>query len=194
MPARPNRPSSIDRLPEPIRALIGQLRQDGRTIDEILDKLRELDVEVSRSAVGRHVKSLAEIGADMRRSRDIASALVGQFGAEPDDKLARLNMELMHGVIFQIMTAASKPGEDGEEGGPVTFSAGDAMFLAKALQSLTSASKTDAEKTIRLREEAEKKARAEAAAAVDRVAKRTEAGLSKDTVNAIKREILGLRD
>ncbi|MGZ8371111.1 MAG: phage protein Gp27 family protein, partial [Caulobacteraceae bacterium] len=68
---RRHQPSSIDKLPPEVRALIGELREKrGCTIDEIMDKLRELEVDVSRSAVGRHVRKLADIGAEMRRSRE----------------------------------------------------------------------------------------------------------------------------
>ena len=66
------RPSSISRLPPEIREAIGALRQDGRTIDEILAKLRELApaAEVSRSALGRHVQVLDRIGEQLRAFGD----------------------------------------------------------------------------------------------------------------------------
>ena len=62
------RRSTIKRLPKAIQERIGELREAGRTIDEILAKLAELDVEVSRSALGRHVKAL-EIGRASCRER-----------------------------------------------------------------------------------------------------------------------------
>ena len=57
------RPSTIQRLPTEVRELIAELREEGRTIDEVLEKLRELRLDVSRSALGRHVKQLDAIGA-----------------------------------------------------------------------------------------------------------------------------------
>tara|TARA_B000000460_G_C21481316_1_gene377159 strand:- start:26 stop:271 length:246 start_codon:yes stop_codon:yes gene_type:complete len=80
MPRKRDTPSSIDRLLPSIQELIGRLRREGRTIDEIRAKLMELDVDVSRSALGRHVKSLADVQRRMRDSREIANALVNQFG------------------------------------------------------------------------------------------------------------------
>ena len=71
-------PSSIDRLPEEIRAAIGKLRTQGRSIDEILAHLGTMDVEVSRSALGRHVKRLATLQERMRSSREMA--LIGPVG------------------------------------------------------------------------------------------------------------------
>src|SRR5579871_4450607 len=113
-------PSSIDRLPEAIREEIGRLRASNWTIDEIVTHLKLLDVSVSRSAVGRHVKRLATLQERMRTSRDLALALVDRFGDQPDNRLARLNLELMHSVVMQTITAAAED-EDGEQQ-PVTFS------------------------------------------------------------------------
>ena len=186
--ARAERPSSIDRLPEEIRAEVGRLRLQGRTIDEILQHLKTLDVEVSRSALGRHLKGLATLRERMRHSREMATALVTQFGDQPDNQLQRLNLELMHGVILQTITAAGED-EDGEPK-PVTFCPEDARFLADALAKLASAEKTNADRTLKLKAEAAK----EAAAAVERVARREGGGLTRDTVDAIKREILGIKD
>lgn len=185
--ARPEKPSSIDRLPEEIRAEVGRLRLQGRTINEILSHLKTLDVDVSRSALGRHVKRLAAGRERMRHSREMATALVSQFGDQDDNKLARLNLELMHGVVMQTIMATSED-EDGEAQ-PVTFSPEDARFLADALAKLATAEKTNADRTLKMKAEAAK----EAAAAVDRVAKREGGGLTADTVAAIKREILGIK-
>lgn len=183
--ARREIPSSIDKLPEPIRAEVGRLRVQGRTIDEILAHLKQLDVEVSRSALGRHLKGLATLRERMRHSRDMATALVSQFGDQPDNRLARMNLELMHGVIMQTITAAGED-EDGE-GKPVTFCPEDARFLADAMAKLAQAEKTNVDRTLKLKQEAAK----EAAAAVDRVAKSE--GISQTTADRIKASILGVK-
>lgn len=181
----PERPSSIDRLPEEIRAEVGRLRVQGRTIDEILAHLKTMDVEVSRSALGRHVKGLATMRERMRHSRDMATALVSQFGDAPDNRLARMNLELMHGVILQTITAAGED-EDGEAQ-PVTFCPEDARFLADALAKLAQAEKTNVDRTLKMKQEAAR----EAAAAVDRVAKSE--GISQATADRIKASILGVK-
>ncbi len=182
--ARIDKPSSIDRLPEEIRSEVGRLRLQGRTIDEILAHLKSLDVEVSRSALGRHVKGLAALRERMHQSREMATALVSQFGDQPDNKLQRLNLELMHGVIMQTITATGED-EDGEPK-PVTFCPEDARFLADALAKLATAEKTNADRTLRLKAEAKK----EAVAEVEKVAKQE--GLSTDTLNRIRAGILGV--
>ncbi len=177
-------PSSIDKLPTEVRELIGRLREGGRTIDEIMGKLAELDVDVSRSALGRHVKGLAEVGEQLRRSREIATALVSRFGEDADNRVGRLNIELMHGLVMQAVTASAE-GEDGQPQA-VTFTPEDTMFLARSLQSLASAQKIDTDRLLKVRVETAK----EAAKAVETVGKAK--GLTKDTMDAIKHAVLGI--
>lgn len=178
--------STIDKLPPQIRELIAELRQDhGQTVDQILARLQELKVEVSRSAVGRHLKGLAELGDQMARDREMAKVLVSRFGDEPDH-MTRMNLQLMQGVIMRIATATAQE-EDGTTR-PVTFDAEEAMFLSSALQKIVSAQKSDTDRNVILKREAAK----EAAAAVDKVAARIGGGMSKETVAAIKAEILGI--
>ncbi len=177
-------PSSIDKLPTEVRELIGQLREQGVTIDAILAKLQDLDVEVSRSALGRHIKGLAEVGEQLRRSREIATALVSRFGEEPDNRVGRLNIELMHGLVMQAITATAE-GEGGEVL-PVTFTPEDTMFLARSLQSLATAQKTDTDRLLKVRVEAAK----DAAKAAETVGKAK--GLTKETMDAIKHAVLGI--
>lgn len=188
MAKRRNTPSSIDRLLPDLQALIGQLRDRGRTIDEIRAKLLELDVEVSRSALGRHVKSLADAQVTMQRSRQLAESLVREFGAEPDDKMARLNIELAHGLLMRLMLSTNIDEETGEAG-PILLSPEDAMFVARAVQSLASASKTTEDKVEKRIEKARSDATKEAAEKAVNAARAK--GLSKDTVDAIRRSVLG---
>lgn len=163
--AKANRPSSIDVLPDEVKSLIGKLRMQGRTIDDILSHLQTMDVDVSRSALGRHVLKLSVIGERMKLSRDMATALVDRFGAEPDNRLARLNLEMMHSIVLDIMTAQQVNEETGEVT-PIQLDAEQGMFLARALKDLASAQKIDQDRFIKAEEEALKKA----ANAVDAVA------------------------
>lgn len=180
-----NRPSSIDILPEEVKAAIGKLRLQGRTIDEILAHLTTLDVEVSRSALGRHVQKLAAIGERMKLSRDMATALVTRFGEEPDNRLARLNLEMMHSLVLDVMTAQQVNEETGEVT-PVQLDAEQVMFLSRSLQSLASAQKTDQERYLKAKLEAAK----EAAKAVGAAA--TQLGVGKDMRQALMDAALGV--
>ena len=180
-----NVPSTIDRLPLELQELIGRLRREGRTIDEILAKLHELEEaqHVSRSALGRHVKSLAQAVEQVRQSRAVAEALVSQLGEAPDNKLQRANLELMHGVVMQALTAVGED-EDGNAQA-VTFDPMQTMFLAKALQSLSSAEKTNEDRVRKAREIATSEAAKRAGAAGKA------RGLTKETVEFITQSVLG---
>ena len=107
------RPSTIDRLPETVRAEIGRLRQNGRTIDEILTHLRKLDgiAPVSRTALGRHIKGLDILGERLRRSRQISEALVAQLGDAPESQSARIGIELVQTAVMDLFSrGAGSPG------------------------------------------------------------------------------------
>ena len=180
------RPSNIDKLPVSIREAIGALRRGGRTIDEILAHIRELGVgedEVSRSGLGRHVKTIDEIGEEMRKQRAMADALVAKFGAEPDDRLFRVNVEMMHGLLFK-MNLAIREGETPE------LTPGDIMFLSSALKNIASASKTDTDRIDRIEKRAAAAMLKQAEAVVAKVVERR--GLSAEVKADIKAEFLGI--
>jgi len=140
------RPSKIDRLPAEIRDKIGSLRRDGRTIDEILSVLRQLDVDVSRTGLGDHIKRIDAIGARLRESRAAAEAIMARLGEQPDNRTARLNIELMHANVQQLLAG-------GDDGTPVTLDPQGAMLLARTMKDLAAAAKTDVDRELRLRKE-----------------------------------------
>jgi len=148
---RPQRrqPSSVDRLDPEIKDMIGKLRIDhGWTIDEILKRLRSIGQgaeTISRSALGRHVKSIEEIGAEIRESRDMALALRAATGADSDDRTAELNIELLQTSILRLVTRQREDDDDKE-------SAGEVKALATALRDLASARKTIQEAVRKARE------------------------------------------
>ena len=170
-----NRLSSVQRLPPELREMIARLREGGRTIDEILMKLQELDAEISRSALGRHVKQLDAIGAELRRSREIAEALVRRYGEAPESRTARLNIELMHGLISKMMV--------NDEGQVVTLDPKEAMFAATAMQKLAQAAKQDADREKLIRQEFVQKLEAKLAEAEEEMAE----GGGKDPAEVLRR-------
>lgn len=142
-------PSSIDRLPDEVRDLIADLRRQGRTIDEILEALRPLDVEVSRSALGRHVKSLSQIGEQLRRAETMAKFVVDKFGEDTDERVGRANMRILQGALLEILTE-DRLGDDGQ---PITLSAEEAKSISLSLQRLVSAQRVDADRQLKMRAE-----------------------------------------
>jgi hypothetical protein len=177
--------SKVSRLPEEARSLIGDLLKSGRTIDEIMDKLRELDLPgdamPSRSGLGRWAKQHGAIVEEMQRQAQIGEALVAQYGEAGDSRAARLNIAMAQGLLTRLMFT--------EDGQVATLDAKEAMFLASAIKSLTGASKDDTDRELKIRADAEKKAKAEAARAVEAVSR--SAGLSGDLINRLKAGVFG---
>lgn len=186
-PLRPKRhvPSSVDKLDPEIRELIAHLRIDkGWTIDEIraqLIKMGQSDVP-SRSALGRHIRTLPDMIGEMREVETLARAMAKEMGDKTESDLLSLNGQMLSANMFKLMLAE----KDGEA---IQFSPKEAKDFADALRSIALTRKTDLdvvekEKAI-ARAEAVKESADKAATAA-----RT-AGLSKDTVDAIRRHVLG---
>jgi hypothetical protein len=187
------RPSTIARLPGEIREAIGRLREQGRTLDEILAHLQGMEVTVSRSALGRHVQQMDKVGERLRRSRAISEALVRQLGDAPESQTARLNIEMMHSFLFDFLASAEEGTDEGSEAALAHVRDPKSVALmAEAVQRLTTASRQNVEFVARVEDRAAAKAKAGAARAAEAVAR--EKGLSADTVRAIKASILGVAE
>lgn len=189
------RKSSVRRLPPELREQLGTLLDQGRTLDEITAHLNQLGADVSRSALGRYKQHLDKVGEKLRRSREVAEALIQKLGTAPESKALRLNVELMHGVLMDLALKINEDGEDGEgedgKGKGVTLEPMGAMLLSKALDHLSRASKTDADLVGKIREQAEAAARKAASETAATAARK--GGLSAESAEAIRREILGLK-
>ncbi len=187
--------SSIDKLPEEVRLEIGRLRQNGRTIDEILSHLRKLDgiAPVSRSALGRHLQGMEKLGERLRRSRAVAEALVRELGDAPESQAARMNIELMHTAILDLYMQADNGGEGVNEEGLAAVSGQPegVMMLAKALDHLSSASKRNVEFLQAAEKRAADRAKSEAIKVAETIGR--EKGISRDTLDAIKAGIFGVK-
>ncbi len=179
------RVTKIDRLPAEIKAAIGQLRRSGHTIDEILAHLRSLGVQdIGRSSLGEHIKKqIDEIGAEMRRERALAEALVSGLGDITDDKLARLNVELAQGAVMKLQIALRERGSN--------LDAAEIELMSRAMRNVSAAAKIDFDRSEKIEARAAAKAKREAAeTAAASMARR---GVTKDTIKLVKAEILAGR-
>lgn len=177
-------PSTIDRLEPEIRALINELRIDkGWTIDEIKAQLEKIGQgHISRSALGRHVRTLADISSEMRETQIYAEALAKQAGNSSQSELLDLNGQLLHANMFRLMLAE----KDGEG---VQLSPKEAKEFSEALRNLALARKTDLDVVEKAERRAADKATKQAAEKATTAARAK--GLSKDTVEAIRHAVLG---
>lgn len=181
-----NRPSSIDKLDPEIRELIAHLRIDkGYTIDEVK---AALEAEIgkartpSRSALGRHVRDLADVSADLRDTQIYAEALAKEAGGKTGGALLDMNSQLLQANMFKLMIAE-------REGEGIQLDSKQAKEFSEALRNVALMRKTELD----VIEKAEARAAAKAtAAAAEKATKAARAkGLSRDTVDAIRHAVLG---
>lgn len=184
------RASSVDQLPPELRDAIGKLRDEGATIDQIVAHLRGLSVVVSRSAMGRHLRGMEALGERLRRSRSVAEVLVRQLGDAPASRSAQMNIELLHTAVLDLFMNASDGDVDEDGRAALAGNPEGVMMLAKALDHLTRASKSDMEFVSKIETRVAERTRKEAAAVVDQVAK--ESGITQATADQIKRQIFGV--
>jgi hypothetical protein len=186
------RPSSIDVLETAIQSEIGRLRLQGCTIDEIVAHLRTMHgATVSRSAMGRHVKGLELVAEKIRRSREVATALVQELGEAPESETARLNIEFLHSAVLDLNMKAAD-GELVDEDGAAALKGNPMglMLLSKALDHLATAQKKNLDFVAQVEKRIAERTKTAAAVAVETVVKAR--GISDETSQAIRAAIFGV--
>jgi len=169
------------KLPPELRQELDRMIVEGScTVDDLWEYLKEQGVEVGRSSVHRHMQSVEEVAAEMRKAREVASALARELGPETaEGTIGQALIEVVQNVAFRAVLPQLS-------GGGEVLTPEDLHFLARSVKDLASAQKTDADRILRIRQETAKTA----AAAAEKVAKAQ--GLSADTVKAITHAVLGV--
>lgn len=180
------RKSTIDRLPSRIREELSRIIRSGDcTIDQIVEHLRSLGAQVSRSAVGRKVKSDAEEFEKYRQAQKIAEVWIAKLGEEPKGDVGRLLTEMLRTIAFGVQRQMLARLDD-EDSPPVEI--GEVMLAAKAVKDLATAQKTDATRELLIRRELASKVES----AIEEATKRE--GLSKDAAQLIRDALSGKSD
>lgn len=183
-----SKPSSIEKLDPRIREEIAIQRAAGHTIDEILAAIRELGAgEISRSALGRHIKGMDRASQMARQARMIAEVVARQFGDGNISRLQRANIEMLQSTFMDLLVGD----EDGEIAKKLKSDPKAMHDLAKSLDHLSRAAKTDADYEKQVEERVEARLRKEAQANITAVAKKQ--GLSKETAAAIMAGAFGVK-
>lgn len=174
------RKSSIERLPDQVKGAVQALLKEGRlTLDEIIDRLREeFGTAPSRSALGRYKQNFDQLAKDLRETREIADVWAQKFGSVPDSDIGKVVLEVLRTLSYRV--GADLLSGEGE------LDAKAVQQLAKAMQYIEDAGRLSLAREKALREATLQQA-AEVAA---KVAKK--GGLSKDALQAIRTEILGI--
>lgn len=178
--------STIELLPadaEPIVAwAMGELRERKRHQVEILAAFNEQLAAIgagpiSSSAFNRYAIRAAATARRLEETRQIVATITERLGPGEADDLTVVVAETIKTLIFEIL--------EGTEGGRIDPKG--AMELARALHSAASAQSVSSERRRRV----ERELASRTAAALDRVAKAK--GLTAETIEDIKRQVLGVR-
>lgn len=175
------RKSTLRRLPPEIQTEINRILSEGRlTLDELLEHLRGIGVEgVSRAALGRQKQKIDKMAARLRQTREMTEALIREAGpSAAEGEQGRLLVRSLRGLMLNYLARIEDDDTD-----PKSF-----MAIARSLKDMAQANRLDQDFETKVRERIQK----ETVKAVEESAK--EAGLSAETVEAIKSRILGVKD
>jgi hypothetical protein len=179
-------PSSIDReVSAADKAALQRLVADPAfTVDDLAAWLKSKGYDISRSAVGRYAKNIRAIGERLRQSREVTEALAKEIGdAAVQGQQGRLLVEMARTLAWDLVMKLQEGGAE--------VDTKDLAFIGKALAEMAKALRYDQDFELKLRERIERETREKAAAEVETTA--TEKGLSRETVEAIKARILGVK-
>jgi len=183
-------PRKIDLIPEPIRRrLAEELAARGFAgIVDVTDALNDwlaeegLELTVGKTAVGEYSKLLK----DQREAFALAEHLLADLDVEAEGDLHRVLMQMIATSAVHMMQAVRE--EDGH------LDPKDLMNLGRMLKDLMGSAgmreKLLAEERARIAREARDAARAEVEQALESTA--SEAGLTPETLAALRRGVLGL--
>ena len=208
------RPSSIKRLPPDIRERLDEwIRDEGVTQTEAAERVNELLAElypdhppVSRVAVHRYDRSMQEIGEHIQETRQLADAWIAKLGSTPGGKTGLLMIEILRGVAFDLSRKMAMS-ELTDESMPGLVNGLNKLALTAQRLERSAEISVRREKQVR-EEESRKTAEGIVAGAAKEPGGRVSAerlreiardvygirqkGISAETANAIKSQILGI--
>ncbi|MEI6417489.1 MAG: phage protein Gp27 family protein [Sphingomonadales bacterium] len=174
------RRSSLDSLSAEVREAVDVAIANRATIKQIVAAITAAGEDVSRSAVGRYKQKYAKLVERQRELRTVAKAW-NQEAADPENPLARMMIQLAESDMTDKLMA-SPASDDPDE--PVNWA--EMEVKTRALRNLASAAKITAEREAAIR----KNERERSAQVATEAAKK--AGATPETIDLIKREILGI--
>jgi hypothetical protein len=186
------RQSTIDRLPAETReALNAWLRDPAITQEQaterlngLLDEIGQPELKVTRHAVNRYDMRMRQVGERLRQSRAVAEMWIAKLGAQPQGQLGHLVNEMLRTMAFEL-TLKLQEGELTEESMPAVID--QLKQLSLSVMRLERAASENVKREAEIREQA----RREAADAAEKVAR--QGGLSTESVQELRRAILGVR-
>ncbi|MDA8413013.1 MAG: DUF3486 family protein [Desulfobacteraceae bacterium] len=183
------KPSTIEILPPEIKAQLQAWLQDPRITQleatERANSLLELaghPERVTKSAVNRYAVRMEEVGAKLRQSREVAQMYIAQVGAAPQGQSGLLINEMLRSMAFEV----SLKMQEADAGDPESMAAtiNQLKNLALTMQRLEQSA------TINVKRENEIKRQAleEATKTMEATAKSE--GVTAETIQRIRRDVL----
>ncbi len=176
------RKSTLETLPQSVRAAIARARENGATYDDIRDQLDAMGHPVSRSAIGRWGKNYSEIAKRHRDMRAVAEVFAKDFG-DGDNAEGKLLLQTLTSIGARMVMPIA-------QGDEIEMTPRDFLTMSKATQNLFASAKSDTDRDAKLRAESAREAREKAAD--DAVTAARAAGASEETVALVKARILGI--
>lgn len=172
------RPSSVEQLPPQILAEVQELIRNRVSIDAIVNHLRTLGEDVSRSSVGRYSKKYSDQLSRFQEAQNVAGVWVQKLSDNSTGDVGQLIAEMLKTLAFEHL-ASIGDGKDGTD--PERL-----MLLGRMAKDIASADKMRTDLALKIRQQLAK----EAAETAEEVGKAE--GLSAATVDKIKAAVLGI--
>ena len=183
------KPSTVDLIPAEIKSQLQAWLQDPRiTQEEATSRANQLlelaghPERLSKSSVNRYAVKMEEVGQKLRQSREVAQMYIAQVGAAPQGQTGLLINEMLRSMAFELSLKI----QDAELSDPEAMSATIDQIKALAL----TMQRLEQSATINVKREAEIKRQAVEQAA-DKAADVAKAeGVSAETIQRIRRDVL----
>ena len=173
--------SRIDTIPPEVKERLNALLRDPAfTQKQIVDWVNAFMADLGHEpvmterVVNRYAAKMAKVGEKIKQSREVANLWIGTLGSQPAGQVGQLLNEMVRTLAFDASVALS---ESDEPVPPKLI-----KELAMAIRHL--------EESARVNADIARKAKEEAADTMSKTAK--EAGVSAETIQRIRLEVLGM--
>lgn len=184
------RPSSIDQLPNRVREALNEwLRDPATTQLEAVDRANllleqlGLDDRLTKSSVNRYAVKMAAAGEKLRQSREVAEMWIAKLGAAPQGQMGHLVNEMLRSMAFELVLKLQDSELDAESLPGVIDMVKELALTASRLEKASS-------ENVKREAEIRKRAAEEAAETAEKTL--NSQGMSRESIDAIKRDILGI--
>ena len=176
------RGSKVRRIPPELREQLHMMLDAGHSLEAIVQHLKSLGADVSRSGLGRYKQQVDKVAQRLRESRNMAEAVMERMGAQAATGKSGEALIQMLTTLTSDYLLRRLDDPDGE------IEVEEIRALARVVKERAQAARLEQDFEAKVRERVQK----ETVKAVEDTAR--EAGLSAETVEAIKGRILGIKD